>query len=280
ETLLGAAFRRHTYKHNVIGLLKDIEDMPNQYQYSLQFFERYYRPEYTTILVAGDVTRAEVRALVDRHWGKWQRGKYRPDVPVEPPQEEPRTAHIDWPSPTLPWVMVGHRAPAYSDQETEWAALDLLSGLAFAESSELFQRLVIREQKVDQLSGGIETRVDPFLHTVSARIKNPADVKYVRDQILATLEKFTDKPVETADLDRVKSNARYRFALSLVDNYAIAAALADFISLRRTPESLNRLYEMYERVTPEDVLRAARSTFVAKSRTIVTLTGASKGAGQ
>src|ERR1035437_9740564 len=26
--------------------LKDIQDMPNQYDYSLKFFDRYYRPEY------------------------------------------------------------------------------------------------------------------------------------------------------------------------------------------------------------------------------------------
>jgi zinc protease len=30
--------------------------MPNEYAYSKTFFERWYRPEYTTLIVAGDVT--------------------------------------------------------------------------------------------------------------------------------------------------------------------------------------------------------------------------------
>ncbi len=49
------AFTTHTYKHTTMGFLKDIEDMPNQYAYSKEFFERWYRPEYTTVIVAGDV---------------------------------------------------------------------------------------------------------------------------------------------------------------------------------------------------------------------------------
>ncbi|CUT01121.1 M16 family metallopeptidase [Candidatus Kryptonium thompsonii] len=44
EKLQDLAFTTHTYKHTTIGFLKDILDMPNQYDYSLQFFDRYYRP--------------------------------------------------------------------------------------------------------------------------------------------------------------------------------------------------------------------------------------------
>ena len=55
EVLHDTAFDRHTYKHTTMGFLKDVQDMPNQYDYSLKFFDRYYRPEYTTIVVAGDV---------------------------------------------------------------------------------------------------------------------------------------------------------------------------------------------------------------------------------
>jgi len=53
EVLHDTAFDKHTYKHTTMGFLKDIQDMPNQYEYSLKFFDRYYRPEYTTIVVVG-----------------------------------------------------------------------------------------------------------------------------------------------------------------------------------------------------------------------------------
>ena len=78
ETLRATAFKIHTYKHTTMGFLKDVEAMPDEYDYSRQFFDRYYRPEYTTIIVAGDVDPKRVRALVDERWGTWKRGSYKP----------------------------------------------------------------------------------------------------------------------------------------------------------------------------------------------------------
>ena len=59
--------------------------------------------------------------------------------------------------------------PAYSDDQKDQAALDLISYLGFSESSDLYQKLVIQEQKVDTLNAGSPDRVDPYLFTVMAR---------------------------------------------------------------------------------------------------------------
>ena len=48
------AFTTHTYKHTTMGFIADIENMPNQFAYSHTFFERWYRPEYATVIVAGE----------------------------------------------------------------------------------------------------------------------------------------------------------------------------------------------------------------------------------
>ena len=81
EVLRDTAFDRHTYKHTTMGFLKDIQDMPNQYEYSLKFFDRFYRPEYTTIVVVGDV-KAEGRARAGgQAWGEWKRGSYKAEIP-------------------------------------------------------------------------------------------------------------------------------------------------------------------------------------------------------
>src|SRR6266404_4898585 len=57
EKLVETAFTRHTYGHTVIGYLKDIQNMPSGFEYSRQFFRRYYTPDNTTIFVAGDFDR-------------------------------------------------------------------------------------------------------------------------------------------------------------------------------------------------------------------------------
>src|SRR6202034_65026 len=140
EVLRATAFNTHTYKHTTMGFIQDVEAMPDEYDYSRQFFDRYYRPEYTTIIVAGDVDPKRIRALSDERWGTWKRGDFKPSIPAEPPQDAPRTAHADGPTETLPGFAVAYPGPAYTDSSEETAALDAISRLGFGETSQLYQK--------------------------------------------------------------------------------------------------------------------------------------------
>jgi zinc protease len=100
--LYETAFQVHPYRHLVIGFLEDIQAMPTMYDYSLSFFDRFYRPEYTTILVVGDFDWEELSRLVEEAYGDWKRGSYTVQIPSEPPQTEPKEVSVEWPSPTLP----------------------------------------------------------------------------------------------------------------------------------------------------------------------------------
>ena len=273
EVMQDTAFDKHTYKHTTMGFLKDIQDMPNQYEYSLKFFDRYYRPEYTTIIVVGDVKVKAVRAMVDKYWGAWKRGSYKPDIPVEPAQNGPRTAHVDWPSPTLPIVAVAFKAPAYNDATRETAALDALANLAFSSTSDLYQRLVVKEQKVDTIFSNAPGSVDPAMFEIAARVKKVEDLDYVRERILETVKAFQEKPVDAARLDTLRRRLRYQVALSMDNSDTIAQILSYYVALRRSPETMNALYDQYAVLTPEDVRQAAAKYLVEKGRTIVTLTG-------
>jgi len=271
EVMRATAFSKHTYQHTTIGFLKDIQDMPNQFDYSKEFFRRYYRPEYTTILVMGDIQPSQVKGWVEKYWGSWKRGDYKAPVPVEPPQDGPKSAHVDWPSPTLPIFSVAFHGPAFSDTEKDTAALDLILFLGFSENSPLYKKLVLEEQKVDILAGSNPDHIDPYLFSAFARVKKREDMDYVREQLLSTFAGFKDALVSVKKLDEVKRHLRYQFALGLDNSEAVARTLAYYIALRRTPETIEKLYESYARLTPEDLRAVARKYFQESSRTIVTL---------
>ena len=74
EAMRKAAYLKHTYRHTTMGFLEDIEDMPNQYSYSKTFFDRWYRPENTTLIIAGDVNASEVFPLVEKYWAQMDAG--------------------------------------------------------------------------------------------------------------------------------------------------------------------------------------------------------------
>jgi zinc protease len=147
----------------------------------------------------------------------------------------------------------------------------LISSLGFSQTSELYQKLVIKEQKVDTIFSDFEDHSDPYLLTVVARVKDPKDVEYTKAEIIKAFDSYKATPVPADKLNAVKSNLKYAFALSLDNSEAIAANLAPYISLRRTPETLNKLYDLYAAITPQDIQQMAKKYFVESKRTTVVL---------
>jgi zinc protease len=255
------AFKAHTYKHTTMGFLKDIEDMPNQFEYSKIFFDRWYRPEYTTVIVVGDVKPDEVFPLVERYWGGWKRGSFQVEIPAEPPPQKPDVAHVPWTAPTLPWVSVAFHGPAFSETEKDWAALDVLGDLTFGPTSTLYKHLVEDEQIVDQLGVYFPPNVDPYLLTVYARVKKPDNAAYVRDEILKAFAETRLAPPPAERVADAKGNARYGLLRTLDNTETIAATLARFVHYRRAFETLDQVYRTYDAVLPADLQAAARKYF-------------------
>ena len=245
--------------------------MPNQFDYSKPFFDRWYRPEYTTIIVAGDVDPNAVVQMVGKHWGGWQAGSYSVEIPSEPPPRSPLALHVPWSSSTLPWVSVAFHAPAFSETAPPFAALDVLLDLEFGRTSELYRRLVEVEQKVDELRVFNPAHADPSLVTILARLKQRGDATYVRDAILATAARASRTAIAPARLAGAVSHARYGFARTLDNSESIAGTLAAFVRFRRTYDTLNALYRQYDALTPGDLLAVARDSFTDANLVLTTL---------
>ncbi|HEV8542548.1 MAG TPA: pitrilysin family protein [Verrucomicrobiae bacterium] len=271
EALRDRAFSTHTYKHTTMGFIQDIKDMPNQFEYSRRFYKRYYRPEYTTVLLVGDIRRDRALDLTKKYLEDWERGGYKPDVTAEPPQKQMNSASVDWPSPTLPYVVVAYHGPAFSERKKDKASLDFVVPIGFGENSELYQKLVLKEQKVDMLEPVFEDHVDPELFAVMARVKEDKDVNYVRDEIIKTFERFAKEPVTQEKLDETRSHIRYSTALTWTSANSIAGFLAPYVSLGGSPQAVDRLFALYQQVTPKDIEENARRYFVPENSTVVTL---------
>ncbi len=271
EVMRDRAFQVHTYKHTTMGFLKDIEDMPNQFGYSKLFFDRWYRPENTTVIVAGDVDPAKVLPLVEKYWGGWARGSFKADIPAEPAPKGPVYAHVPWTSQTLPWIAVAFHGPAFSETDKEFAAVDLLFEIWFGHTSDVYRRLVQKEQKVDQLDGDVTPSQDPSLVGAYARLKKATDAVDVRNAFLETFAAARTTKVDPQRLKDAQSNARYSLARTLDNTDRIASTLARYVRFRRSFDTLDAFYRTYASVTPDDLLAAARKTFTDDRLVVTTL---------
>lgn len=277
EVIRETAFRKHTYSHTTMGYLEDIKDYPNQYDYAWKFFNRFYRPENATVIVVGDVKQAQILPMVKKYFGDWKRGDYKAEITAEPAQTAPLKKHIDWASQTLPIVQVAYRAPAFSETEKDKAALDLLAIMAFGSNSDLYQKLVLKEQKAVFVQAGATDSIDPELFTAVAQVRDVKDMDYVQSEILGTYKRYSAETVAQKNLDETRSLLRYGFALGMNSNDAIASTLAQYIALKRSPDTIDKVFALYDSVTPEDIRKYAAKYFTDKNQTIVTLS--TKGGG-
>jgi len=276
EKLRDAAYQGHTYKHTTMGFLKDIENMPNQYEYSLKFFERWYRPENCVVIIVGDFSQQKLIELAKKYYGNWKQGNYSLSVPPEPPQKKEQLVKIPWKAKTLPILTVAYHGPAFSDKEIDMPAMDLLSQVYFAQTSDLYRKLVVEEQIVDALDAENSDHRDPYLFGIFARIKDQKNIEKVRDAIYATIEDAKTKPVSAERLASIKSHVRYQFAMGLDNANSVANSIAHYVELTGDPESVNRIYALYDKITPEDIMNVAKKYFFQNNRTVALLTQETK----
>ena len=271
ERLSDLMYTVHTYKHTTMGFIEDIEAMPDQIEYSKQFFDRWYRPEKSAVILVGDLDPEATFALVKKYWGGWERGDYTMEVPVEPPLGGPKYEHLKWDGPTQPWFVMAFRGPAFVPTGKDMPALDLVSEIYFSESSDLYRQLVLEDQTVDQLFGYFPNQKDPGMLLIAARLTDAANATDVRDKINQALLAARTQLVADEKIEETKARLRYSFTSTLESSGEIGSMLARFVQHDRNPDIINDVYRTYDSLTAADVRDIANRYFVDDSRVTLTL---------
>ncbi|MFM8432756.1 MAG: M16 family metallopeptidase, partial [Bacteroidota bacterium] len=270
ELVQNTAFSSHTYKHTTMGFFEDIVDMPNQYDYSIEFFKRFYRPENATIIVVGDVKHKQVVDLSEKYFGNWAAGNYTSTITSEPEQKETRSTHLQK-AGFPPYLSLNYKGPGYSDSDLDFPALDILSSMLFSENSAFYEEMVIKEQKLRSVEAGAYNTRDPFLISVEASLVDASDMKYVKNRITAELDNAKKGKLDPKAMESARMNIKNSFRMRIDNPTSIAENLSFFTWLSGDPQSLNRYYANYDKVTMEDLQRVAKKYFTPERLTIGTI---------
>ena len=271
EALQNTAFDKHTYKHTTIGFVADIEKMPEQYEYSKSFFQRFYRPENVVLTIAGDFDRAKTMATIRQFYGEWERGYQAPAIPVEPEQSKMRRIDVPFEGQTLPIVTLNFKSPAFDAGDRLQAAGRTLAQLCFGETSPLYKRLVIEEQRVEFVAASFENTRDPGLWTVYAMVKDPDDVRKVEQELWKEIARANTELPDRARLDAVRSNLRYGFLSGLTTPDAVCQAVSRYVAHTGDVQAIDQSFTALAAVTPEDVRAAARRWLRSDRCTVATI---------
>ena len=273
------AFDKHTYKHTTMGFFKDIEAMPDQMAYGKEFFAKFYKPEYVSLVIVGDVDPQATMAMVKKHWGSWKKGNYVADIKAEPVQQAPKYLHQQ--DEALPghWLLVSYKGAAWEPAKKDRAALDLISQLYFSNNSDLYQELVVDKQIASQMFTYNPETKDPGLLHVFVKVENAGDLATARDAINRTYAKARTELVDEQKLSDLKSNLKYSFINGLDSSQAIASTLASYMHFERDPEVINQLYKSADNITSADIKAVANKYFTDNARTTLTMSALDKAPG-
>ncbi|NNG15567.1 MAG: insulinase family protein [Gemmatimonadales bacterium] len=271
EKVRETAFDRHTYRHTTIGFEADVRAMPEGYDYSLSFHQRFYRPENVVVIIAGDFDFDEAESLIGRYYAGWEPGYVAPEIPAEPVQTAPRRRTVDYPGRTLPVLTVNYKGPAWSATDKSAVAAEVLGRVAFGSNSDLYKQLVIEQRRVQYLREGFGLARDPSLLGISTMVIAPDDVPAVEEEIQATVRRFQEDLVDAQLLADTKSNMKYGFLMGLETAQNVAFRLIRYVINTGGIEAVNDYYRTLDTITAEDVRDAARQYLMEDGMTVVTM---------
>jgi zinc protease len=268
ERFRALAFVKHPYAWTPIGTIEDLEKVtPADCQ---KFYDAYYQPNNATLVVVGDVEEADVRKLVEEHFGPVPRGPEPPRAHVdEPPQTEARRDVMTM-EVQLPVAVAGYHVPREGDPDAP--ALEVLAAvLSGGESSRLHQRLV-RKEKVAVAAGGVaETMEDAGLFITYAAYLPVHDAAQVKKAIYDEIARVREQPVSAVELEKAKNElaAGFIFGLQTVDG--IATQLGHDRYVQGDWREFTKGAARYMAVTAADVTRVAKKYLVDANLTELTL---------
>jgi zinc protease len=143
--------------------------------------------------------------------------------------------------------------------------------VAFGANSELYQRLVLKERRVQSLFPSFGLSRDPYLVSVQAMVANPADTDKVRADIMSAIANLQTTLVDEKMLAATKSNIKYGFLMGMETAQDIAFAAMQTIVNTGRLEPIEDYFRTLQAVTPEDLREAAKRYLVESGRTTITM---------
>ncbi len=260
EQMSTALYQNHPYRIPIIGWMHEMAKLTRED--ALAFYKRYYAPNNAIVVVAGDVTVEEVRALAEAAYGAL---KPNPAIktrlrPQEPPQRAARRVEFRDPRAGNASVRRFYLTPSIPNAaEGEPEALYLLMKIAAnGSTSRLYQKLV-SEEKIASSAGGWYAGMNLDSGTIGlyAVAAQGVDLDKVEAGIDRVVHELREKGVTAEELERAKKAFVAEFIYESDSQSALARRYAQGALIGLTIDQINDWPVAIGKVTAEDVRRAA-----------------------
>ena len=176
-------FKEHPYGRSVIGSMEDLDAA--QLDEFIDFNEQYYNPNNAVLVVAGDISIEETKAMVEDYFGPIPNNA-EPNVRIEitePPITETRMVTEYDSNIQIPAYIFSYITPKSVDKDAY--VLDYISSiLTGGNSSRMYKRMVEQDKVALQVLAFNQASQDYGTYTMGALIKGEPDW----DNLKATMD--------------------------------------------------------------------------------------------
>ncbi len=243
-------YEKHPYRWATIG--KEISHIEEATMDDVKgFFFKYYLPNNAILVVAGDVTVAQVKYLCEKWFEPIPAGeKYVRNLPQESLQTAAKFLETSAKVP-LNGIYKAYHMPGRFDPDFYNA--DLLSDLlGRGKSSRLYTTLVKEKQLFNNVSGYITASLDPGLLMIQGNLNEGVALETADAAIEELLNDLVNNKIEEAELQKVKNQSESTLAFAEVELLNRAMNLA-FAANAGNADWCNQDAEKIAAVTPESI---------------------------
>jgi predicted Zn-dependent peptidase len=256
------AYSTHPYKWMTIG--KELSHIENaKLEDVKEFFFKYYRPANAILVVGGDVTLDQVKALTEKWFGDIPAGVKLPrKLPVEPPQTAAHKLEVKANVP-LDALYKCYHMPGRV--EKEYYAVDLISDILGGGASSRLHQVLVKEKKlfsnIDCYHFGT---LDAGLLTIEGKLVKGVKMKDAEKAVQIEIDKVQQEIIPERELQKVKNRVESMLAFEDMELLNRANNLA-FYELMGDAELMNKEFSNYEAITTADLHREAQQLFNEKN---------------
>lgn len=256
----------HPYHHPVIGSHEDLQAATVDDVKS--FFGRWYIPNNTSIVIAGDFSAPDVKSAITKYFGPIPAGTVAPapagrEVKLTGVVRETIPDNVKLPKVVMAWHSPQRFAPG--DAELGLAAVILKEGKA----SRLYKALVY-DRAIAQEVDAYQAPGDLGSQFIIEAIAQPnVTVEALEKAIDAEVAKLTSKPVAEGELRRAQYQYETAFVERLESVVERAALLNQYEATRGDPGYAEKDLQRYRDVTADALLRVTKATLDPKARVIL-----------
>lgn len=247
-------YQAHPYKWATIG--KDISHIEQATMADVKdFFATHYIPSNAILVVAGNVTVAQVKALSEKWFGPIPSVKKKArKLIAEPKQISKRFLEVEEEVPANAFYKTYHMPGRY---HADYFKYDLLSDvLGRGQSSRLYSKLVKEKEIFTSLSSFVMGTIDPGMLVINGRVKDGILLSDAEEEVNKIIEALVKEGVQEDELQKVKNQAETSFEIEEVEVMNRAMNLA-FATLSGDTERVNKERIMVSNVSAPDIQRAA-----------------------